>query len=157
MVLAALVGAPLGASIGILVSDRYEVASEVPSTSYDLYFRSWRPKYIPNRIYASTRRSSVHLEQLFSAIPSYAANTDSLMHPIFAYFLQAGSFIIEKYISRPTSPFLLRCDRSADDDPNIPMPDTAHKPVSFWEKTLLKDTSPALVQPDYERVSNFII
>ena len=40
MVLAALVGAPLGASIGILVSDRYEVASEVPSTSYDLYFRS---------------------------------------------------------------------------------------------------------------------
>lgn len=63
----------------------------------------------------------------------------------------AGSFIIEKFISRPASPYLLRCDRSADDNPDIPMPDTANQPVSFWEKTLLKDTSPALIQPDYER------
>ena len=31
------------------------------------------------------------------------------------------------------------------------MPDTAHKPVSFFKKALLKDTTPALTQPDYER------
>jgi len=31
------------------------------------------------------------------------------------------------------------------------MPDTAYKPVSFFEKTLLKDTTPTLTQPDYER------
>ena len=52
---------------------------------------------------------------------------------------------------RPASPFLEQCDRSADEDANIPMPNTAHKQVSFFEKALLKDTTPALTQPDYER------
>ncbi|KAL4515644.1 hypothetical protein Ndes2437B_g07071 [Nannochloris sp. 'desiccata'] len=62
----------------------------------------------------------------------------------------AGSFIFS-FIRRPALPFLEQCDRSADEDANIPMPDTAHKPVSFFEKRLLKDTTPALTQPDYER------
>ena len=32
------------------------------------------------------------------------------------------------------------------------MPDTAGKPVTFFQKMLLKDTSPSLVHPDYDRL-----
>jgi hypothetical protein len=32
------------------------------------------------------------------------------------------------------------------------MPDTAGKPVTFFQKALLKDTSPSLVHPDYDRL-----
>jgi C2 domain/Synaptotagmin-like mitochondrial-lipid-binding domain len=69
---------------------------------------------------------------------------------LFSSF-QAGSYIFGTFIRRPALPFLEQCDRSADEDSNIPMPDTAHQPVSFFKKRLLKDTTPALTQPDYER------
>lgn len=59
--------------------------------------------------------------------------------------------IFGKLVARPAAPYLKQCDQSADSDPSIPFPQTAGKPVSFFEKMLLKDTSPALVSPDYER------
>lgn len=59
--------------------------------------------------------------------------------------------IFGKLVARPAAPYLKQCDQTADTDPSIPFPQTAGKPVSFFEKRLLKDTSPALVQPDYER------
>lgn len=68
------------------------------------------------------------------------------MHP-----LQAGAAIFGS-IARPAAPFLKQCDQSADDDPSIPFPETGGQAVSFFEKALLKDTSPALTHPDYERV-----
>jgi hypothetical protein len=48
--------------------------------------------------------------------------------------------------------YLAAVDISADDNDAIPMPKTAGQPVSVFKKRLLKDSSPWLVQPDYDRV-----
>lgn len=48
--------------------------------------------------------------------------------------------------------YLRTVDYSADDDDSIPMPNTVGKPVSVFKKMLLKNTSPWLVQPDYDRL-----
>lgn len=48
--------------------------------------------------------------------------------------------------------YIRTVDISADDDDDIPMPATAGQPVSFFKKQLLRNTSPWLVQPDYDRV-----
>jgi hypothetical protein len=99
-----------------------------------LYFAHW------------TKWQSISISKL----PVFTLPINSnLLYTIFPTF-QAGSFLFS-FIRRPALPFLKHCDRSADDDANIPMPDTAHKPVSFFKKRLLKDTTPALTQPDYER------
>ncbi|KAL4442698.1 hypothetical protein ABPG77_006692 [Micractinium sp. CCAP 211/92] len=49
--------------------------------------------------------------------------------------------------------YLHTIDYTADDDPNVPMPQTAGKPVSVFKKQLLRNTSPWLVQPDYDRIT----
>lgn len=49
--------------------------------------------------------------------------------------------------------YLHTIDYTADDDPAVPMPQTAGKPVSVFKKQLLKNTSPWLIQPDYDRIT----
>ncbi|KAL4424265.1 hypothetical protein ABPG75_001566 [Micractinium tetrahymenae] len=49
--------------------------------------------------------------------------------------------------------YLHTIDYTADDDPSVPMPQTAGKPVSVFKKLLLQNTSPWLIQPDYDRIT----
>lgn len=151
MVLAALVGAPLGASIGILVRSLCDGMHPLQDRCDPFFpFSTFNTIFKPNSCVHEAATDAPCTALSSNSTP--CCNTYTILRPL-SVPLQAGSFIIGKFISRPASPYLLRCDRSADDNPDIPMPDTANQPVSFWEKTLLKDTSPALIQPDYERVS----
>lgn len=66
--------------------------------------------------------------------------------------MQAGN-VVFKVMYKPTPvDFLTSCDQKADTDPDVPFPKTGDQPVSFIKKQLLKDTSPWLTQPDYDRV-----
>lgn len=52
--------------------------------------------------------------------------------------------------------FLALCDESADSNTEIEFP-PGESNVSFFKQRLLKDTSPALSEPDYERVCTFVV
>ncbi|KAI7838850.1 hypothetical protein COHA_007464, partial [Chlorella ohadii] len=65
-----------------------------------------------------------------------------------------GNLLVDraKYGFLQSRGYITTVDMSADDDDDIPMPATAGQPVSFFKKQLLRNTSPWLVQPDYDRV-----
>ena len=65
--------------------------------------------------------------------------------------MQIGNIVFRKLYSRKAHQFLDLCDESADENHAVEFPDTSSN-VSFFKQRLLADTSPALVQPDYERV-----
>ncbi|PSC73977.1 synaptotagmin-2-like isoform X1 [Micractinium conductrix] len=48
--------------------------------------------------------------------------------------------------------YLRTVDYTADDDDDVPMPQTAGQPVSFLKKQVLRNTSPWLTNPDYDRL-----
>lgn len=52
--------------------------------------------------------------------------------------------------------FLALCDESADSNTEIEFP-PGESNVSFFKQRLLKDTSPALSEPDYERVCILVV
>ncbi|EFN53537.1 hypothetical protein CHLNCDRAFT_136649 [Chlorella variabilis] len=62
-----------------------------------------------------------------------------------------GCQVVPKFLVIEPKDYITAVDISADDNPSIPMPKTAGKPVSVFKKRLLKDTSPWLVHPDYDR------
>jgi len=64
---------------------------------------------------------------------------------------QIGNIIFRQIYGRKAHQFLDLCDEAADENNAIEFPDTGSN-VSFFKQRLLMDTSPALVQPDYERV-----
>ena len=68
------------------------------------------------------------------------------------YTMQIGNFFARKISARRTYHYLEQCDQAADDNVSIPYPKTSGSPVSYFKKKLLKDTSPSLTEPDYERV-----
>lgn len=52
--------------------------------------------------------------------------------------------------------FLALCDESADNNTEIEFP-PGESNISFFKQRLLKDTSPALSEPDYERVCILVV
>lgn len=64
-----------------------------------------------------------------------------------------GNLVFKKIYKRKAEPYLKILDESADDDMGVEFPrDTSEQNVSFFYQKLLRDTSPALFQPDYDRV-----
>lgn len=59
--------------------------------------------------------------------------------------------MFKKLFKRTVHDFLRLCDESADDNPDIEFPEMQNN-VSFFKQRLLVDTSPALVDPGFERV-----
>ena len=57
---------------------------------------------------------------------------------------------------RTPKAFLALCDESADSNTAIEFP-PGEINVSFFKQRLLKDTSPALSEPDYERVRSLVL
>ena len=61
-----------------------------------------------------------------------------------------GAIVFKKIYKREAKPFLRICDESADNDDSIEF-SSGEDNVSFFKKQLLKDTSPGLTNPDFER------
>lgn len=65
----------------------------------------------------------------------------------------AGNVVFRTFFKREAKPFLKICDESADRDATIDsLQSKIEHNVSFFKQRLLRDTSPALFSPDYDRV-----
>ncbi|WPT11295.1 Synaptotagmin-3 [Picochlorum sp. SENEW3] len=62
-----------------------------------------------------------------------------------------GNIFCKNVYKRVPKAFLALCDESADSNTEIEFP-PGESNVSFFKQRLLKDTSPALSEPDYERI-----